>query len=152
MEPIKIIRTPTQDPFDTDLESKFRSGIDFGASGIDFLRHVKFNTEDTSIARYYKGNKTKNLKGQYVLIEVPDAAITASFQVKHDLKRLVTGVIILAQSGVDRTAYPPTLKDTLYGLITHFDNSQNWNEDTITLSAARLYSSGYPQRMLLLLI
>jgi hypothetical protein len=152
MEPTRIIRRESGDDFDRDLEKKFQAGIDFGPSGIDFIRHVKFNTEDTSIARYYKGNKTKNLKGQYVLIEVPDAAITASFQVKHDLKRSVTNVIIVAQAGIDRTTYPYTLKDTLYGLITRIDNSQNWNEDTITLSAARLYSSGYPQRMLLLLI
>ena len=155
LEPVKLQLADfiKGESFEKDVEKKFKSGIQFGDHGFDITRAVKFNTEDTTVARYQKGPLSRNISGQYILLEIPDAAITSKFEVKHDLKRNPNGILLVHQSGVDKASgLPFILKDTLYGLISYPDNGQNWNKERITLSAVRLYSSGYPQRMVIIII
>ena len=151
MEPLKS-SLQTREEFDRDLEKKFVSSIKYGEHKFDLTTHVKFNTEDATIARYAKGPRCKNIDGQYILLEVPDAAVTSKFQIKHDLKRVPTGVRIVQQAGISASGKVRTLYDGIYSLVSYPDNAQNWNNDTITLSAVRIYASGaYPQRMVLII-
>lgn len=155
MEPVKLLSGSKFDQFDDSVEKKFDSNIEFGLHGIDLTRHIRFNTEDNTIPRYFKGPLLKNLNGQYHLIEVPDAAISPSFTVEHDLKRTPSGILIVQQAGVNNailTTLPFTLQDIFYGLITYPSDATTWNKTTITLKAVRLYGTGYPQRMLTILL
>lgn len=140
------------DSFLQDVETKFKSGIQLGAHGFDLARDVEFNTEDTSVVRYIKGPKLKNLSGQYILIEAPDIAI-GTFEtatIYHDLKRVPNGVIIVEQAGVDKSAYPFSLQDVIFGIVHYRNSIQNWNANYFTLSMTKLAGGSFPCRMVLL--
>lgn len=155
MEPVKIKKSKDDDViYDLDLEKKIAGGISFGPSGIDIARHVEFNSEDTTVIRYYTGRKCNNMNGRYMLFDIPHAS-AGTFQVidvKHSLKRIPSGLIIIQQTGIDRSTYPFTLKNELIGMICNSDSKNYWNENYIRLNFVKILGSTFPSRVLAILI
>ncbi len=155
MEPVKLKRRQDDDlAFDLSLESKFVGGIEFGNTGIALATHVKFNSEDNTVIRYYAGPRLRNLKGKYVLLDIPHAAV-GTFQtvdVKHNLKSVPQGVILLQQTGYSRSAYPYSLTSELLGMICVSDSDLYWNKDWLRLKFVKILGSANPSRVLVAVI
>lgn len=149
MEPVRL--PGRKETFLREVDEKFRHNIRFGPHGINMREHVNFNTEDAAADKYFKGPLSTNLDAQYVLVESPDIAIGTFHTVKvyHDLKRIPQGIICIAQAGVDKAAYPYTLRNVVY-MYASIDNGEiNWNKDFISINIVKIYGGAYPIRMIL---
>ena len=141
--------------FARDVEKALDGNLLYGEHGFNFIKDVNFNTDATNVIRYKKGPMCKNLNAQFIMVEIPDAAV-GTYQtgnISHDLKRVPVGIEVIAMSGVKQNAgFPYSLTNNYVVLNTKTTDPNSWNDKTIQITVAKLNGTTDPTRLILVLL
>lgn len=148
---LAMIPEKDRNPFTRDVERTINGGVTIGDHGFNFTTETTLNSDDSTVIRYKKGPRCRNLNGQYILLDVPDAAIGTFLQadVQHDLKRIPQGIKVVGMSGVNKAAYPYTTSNAYCAVNTKHDDPKFWNKSTFRITIAKVVGAANPTRIIL---